>query len=166
MGNWRILLLILVALGLIILALCAAAIVAGVLFARKQPLEKLAKILLGIGMGSEFIKVFYYILANEATHGGALPKTDLPFHLCSIQLIFMAILVFSSNQKLKNLLLAGRNVSADSTAAGAIRVMPPCMGMGQASGTAAALAVKQGITPRQVDAQELRSVLKANGAYL
>ena len=65
-----------------------------------------------------------------------------------------------------NLLLAGRNVSADSTAAGAIRVMPPCMGMGQASGTAAALAVKQGITPRQVDAQELRSVLKANGAYL
>jgi hypothetical protein len=66
----------------------------------------------------------------------------------------------------KNLLLAGRNVSADSTAAGAIRVMPPCMGMGQASGTAAALAVKKGITPREVDAQELRAVLKANGAHL
>ena len=65
-----------------------------------------------------------------------------------------------------NLLLAGRNVSADSTAAGAIRVMPPCMAMGQASGTAAALAVKQGITPREVDAQQLRSVLKANGVYL
>ena len=66
----------------------------------------------------------------------------------------------------KNLLLAGRNVSADSTAAGAIRVMPPCMGMGQASGTAAALAVKKGVTPREVDAQELRAVLKANGAHL
>jgi hypothetical protein len=68
--------------------------------------------------------------------------------------------------KLKNLLLAGRNVSADSTAAGAIRVMPPCMAMGQASGTAAAMAVKKGCTIRQVDAQELREKLKANGAYL
>ena len=68
--------------------------------------------------------------------------------------------------KLKNLLLAGRNVSADSTAAGAIRVMPPCMAMGQASGTAAAMAVKKGCTIREVDAQELRETLKANGAYL
>ena len=66
----------------------------------------------------------------------------------------------------EGLLLAGRCVSADSTAAGAIRVMPPCMGMGQAAGTAAGLAVKGNITPRQVDAQELRSRLKENGAYL
>ena len=66
----------------------------------------------------------------------------------------------------EGLLLAGRCVSADSTAAGAIRVMPPCMGMGQAAGTAAGLAVKGNITPRQVDAQALRSRLKENGAYL
>ena len=66
----------------------------------------------------------------------------------------------------EGLLLAGRCVSADSTAAGAIRVMPPCMGMGQAAGTAAGLAVKANITPRQVDAQALRSRLKENGAYL
>lgn len=66
----------------------------------------------------------------------------------------------------EGLLLAGRCVSADSTAAGAIRVMPPCMGMGQAAGTAAGLAVKGNITPRQVDAQALRETLKKNGAYL
>ena len=66
----------------------------------------------------------------------------------------------------EGLLLAGRCVSADSTAAGAIRVMPPCMGMGQAAGTAAGMAVKANITPRQVDAQALRSRLKENGAYL
>ena len=66
----------------------------------------------------------------------------------------------------EQLLIAGRCVSADSTAAGAIRVMPPCMGMGQAAGIAAAMAVKQGITVRKVDAQELRAVLKENGAYL
>ena len=66
----------------------------------------------------------------------------------------------------EQLLLAGRCVSADSTAAGAIRVMPPCMGMGQAAGTAAALAVKEGCTVRQVDAQKLRKILKERGAYL
>lgn len=66
----------------------------------------------------------------------------------------------------EQLLIAGRCVSADSTAAGAIRVMPPCMAMGQAAGTAAALAVQMGKTVRQVDAGKLRDVLKENGAYL
>lgn len=91
---------------LIILAISLAAMVLGTLLARKQPIQKLAKTMLGIGLVSEFIKVFYYIIANEATYGGVLPKTDLPFHLCSIQLIFMAVQVFSSNRKLKELLLA------------------------------------------------------------
>ena len=66
----------------------------------------------------------------------------------------------------EQLLIAGRCVSADSTAAGAIRVMPPCMGMGQAAGTAAAMAVKENTTVRKVDTQDLRRVLKENGAYL
>lgn len=64
------------------------------------------------------------------------------------------------------LLLAGRCLSADSTAAGAVRVMPPCMGMGQAAGTAAALSVMSGVTVRNLDVQHLRSVLKENGVYL
>ena len=66
----------------------------------------------------------------------------------------------------EQLLIAGRCVSADSTAAGAIRVMPPCMGMGQAAGTAAALAVKAGSTVRNLDVQTLRAVLRENGVYL
>ena len=66
----------------------------------------------------------------------------------------------------EQLLIAGRCVSADSTAAGAIRVMPPCMGMGQAAGTAAALAVKESCTVRAVKAEQLRQVLRKNGAYL
>lgn len=64
------------------------------------------------------------------------------------------------------LLIAGRCVSADSTAAGAIRVMPPCMAMGQAAGTAAALAVKGSCSVRALDVQSLRAELKKNGAYL
>ena len=67
---------------------------------------------------------------------------------------------------IEQLLIAGRCVSADSTAAGAIRVMPPCMGMGEAAGVAAALSVKEGITVRRIDVQNLRKVLKDRGAYL
>ena len=91
---------------LIILSLCAIVTIALFFAGRKQPLNRLIRILLGIGLASEFIKVFYYILANEATHGGILPKTDLPFHLCSMQIIFMAVLVYGKSEKFKELLLS------------------------------------------------------------
>ena len=91
---------------LIILAICAVVFAIGFCFAKKKSLEQLSRILLGIGIVSEFIKVFYYILANEATHGGILPKTDLPFHLCSIQIIFLAVVVFGKNEKFRQLLLS------------------------------------------------------------
>lgn len=45
---------------------------------------------------------------------------------------------------ISNLLVAGRSISAESDAAGAIRVMPPCMALGQAAGTAAALCAASG----------------------
>ena len=64
------------------------------------------------------------------------------------------------------MLLAGRCISSDSTAAGAVRVMPPCMAMGQAAGIAAAIAVKSQCTVREIDVQLLRIRLKENGAYL
>ena len=64
------------------------------------------------------------------------------------------------------LLLAGRNLCADSTAAGAVRVMPPCMGMGEAAGTAAALAIRHDCTPREVSVPLLRTTLKDKGVYL
>ncbi len=66
----------------------------------------------------------------------------------------------------EQLLIAGRCLSADSTAAGAVRVMPPCMGMGQAAGTAAAIAVTSQCKIRDIDINELRETLKENGAYL
>ena len=69
-------------------------------------------------------------------------------------------------QGVEGLLLAGRCLSADSTAAGAVRVMPPCMAMGQAAGTAAALCLQQGVPPKELDPQLLRSALKENGVIL
>lgn len=91
---------------LILMAICAAAIVLGYLVSRKWDLEKLTKYMFTIGVISELIKVFYYIIANEAVYGGILPKTDLPFHLCSIQILFVAIVRFTNSQKIKELLLS------------------------------------------------------------
>ena len=65
-----------------------------------------------------------------------------------------------------SLLLAGRCISADSAAAGAIRVMPPAMALGQAAGEAAALSLKAGIQPRQLDYSDLRTALLAGKVCL
>jgi hypothetical protein len=68
--------------------------------------------------------------------------------------------------QVENLLVAGRCVSATHEALGAIRVMPPSFAMGQAAGTAGALAVAEGVTPRRVPVRWLQETLVANGAYL
>ena len=44
--------------------------------------------------------------------------------------------------------------------------MPPCMAMGQAAGTAAALALQGGVTPRALDASKLVATLRAQKAFL
>ena len=68
-------------------------------------------------------------------------------------------------QKIENLLIAGRCVSADSTAAGAIRVMPPCMAMGQAAGVGASLCDDTTL-PKDVDTDKVREILKIQNAIL
>ncbi len=64
------------------------------------------------------------------------------------------------------LLVAGRCVSATREALGAIRLTAPAMAMGQAAGTAAALAVRAACAPRQVDVGLLRATLRKAGALL
>ena len=91
---------------LIILGVCLVGIVLGWFFTRKAKFKDVVKTMLIIGIISEIIKVVYYVVRNEATHGGYLPKTDLPFHLCSIQIIFIAILHYSKNERLKRLLMS------------------------------------------------------------
>ena len=69
-------------------------------------------------------------------------------------------------ENLSNLLVAGRCISADSEAAGAIRVMPPCMGIGQAAGAAAAMLIESGTDARELDVQALRERLVQSGVCL
>ena len=64
-----------------------------------------------------------------------------------------------------NLAVAGRCLSADQFAHSAVRVMPPCIAMGQAAGTAAAMAVRNGQELRKINIKELRAQLVADGVY-
>lgn len=68
--------------------------------------------------------------------------------------------------KVKNLLVAGRCISTTHEAMSAIRVMAPCMAMGEAAGRAAKMAVRNGVTPSEIDVSKLRAELLESGAYL
>lgn len=65
-----------------------------------------------------------------------------------------------------NLLAAGRCVSCDREVLAAIRVMPPCFGMGQAAGNAAVLALETGTNPAGIDTEELRRRLRSEDVVL
>lgn len=69
-------------------------------------------------------------------------------------------------QGTEGLIVAGRCVSYEPPVANCIRNMAQCMVMGQAAGTAAALAAPSGISPRQVDIQLLQTTLREQGAVL
>jgi FAD-dependent oxidoreductase family protein len=65
-----------------------------------------------------------------------------------------------------NLLVSGRCISATHQGMGSSRVMGTCMAIGQAAGTAAALAVRAGVDPRDVDVDALQQALRADGALV
>jgi FAD-dependent oxidoreductase family protein len=65
-----------------------------------------------------------------------------------------------------NLLVAGRCLSADHDALASIRVMGPSLALGQAAGTAAALAARDGVPVAEVAVDELQTSLSKQGAVL
>jgi hypothetical protein len=69
-------------------------------------------------------------------------------------------------QKIKNLIVAGRCISTTHEAMSAIRVMAPCMAMGEAAGRAAKMAIRQGVQPADLDVKQLQQELLEQGAYL
>jgi len=66
-------------------------------------------------------------------------------------------------EKVTNLMFAGRILSADPAAFASVRGMPQCMAMGQATGTAAALALRSGATVQEVSREELVRCLSQQG---
>jgi hypothetical protein len=68
--------------------------------------------------------------------------------------------------KIDNLLVAGRCASMTHMGQSAARVTGGCLVMGQAAGTAAALANKTQVRPRDVSVPKLQAQLEADGAWL
>jgi hypothetical protein len=70
-------------------------------------------------------------------------------------------------RKIENLICAGRMISVERDVLGPLRVMGPCMGMGEAAGVAAArVASGQAPTFSGVDTDSLRDRLRERGAIL
>jgi hypothetical protein len=67
----------------------------------------------------------------------------------------------------RNLLMAGKCISVDQVVHSSCRMTPTCCAMGQAAGTAAALAIERGARDvRDVPVSDLRGVLAAEGMEL
>jgi hypothetical protein len=69
-------------------------------------------------------------------------------------------------QNINNLIVACRAISATREAHGSVRFMPPCMAIGEAAGVAAALSVREKVSPKEVDVQVLQKALCAQGVIL
>ncbi|HET9577815.1 MAG TPA: FAD-dependent oxidoreductase [Usitatibacter sp.] len=67
---------------------------------------------------------------------------------------------------LDNLLVAGRCAGMTHEGQSAARVSGPCFVMGQAAGTAAALALASGKIPRDIDIAALQRALQSDGVWL
>lgn len=67
---------------------------------------------------------------------------------------------------IRNLWVAGRSVSSDRAVQGSLRVMPNCFSMGQACGTAATLALRDGTDSRSISVPELQQRLLEQDVWL
>ena len=65
-----------------------------------------------------------------------------------------------------NLLVAGRCISSTHEAQASYRIMPFCAELGQAAGTAVAIAKETGTNTRQLDVEKVRTVLRREGFAL
>lgn len=94
--------------------------------------------------------------AGQDTHWHYLPAGEcvgIPFR-CLIPL------------QLENVLVVGRCFSATHDAHASVRSMAQCMAMGQAAGTAAAMAIAKGGSVRELDVTALQHVLLSDRAIL
>jgi len=68
--------------------------------------------------------------------------------------------------KVEDLLVAGRCFSSDPFANDLLNLIPFCVAMGEAAGTAAAVALGDGVQPRKVDAKKVQKKLVEQGVWL
>jgi len=99
---------------------------------------------------------------------GGIYSKEPPFLSIKVPLFNIPLgCLYSRN--IRNLLFAGRNISASHAAFGSTRVMATCSVMGQAVGTAAAMCAQRGTLPdelRRDGIGELQQLLLKNDAYI
>jgi hypothetical protein len=103
----------------------------------------------------------YYIDIHMANSKGSMTFTHLPpgeSHGVPYRVLLP--------QGIDNLWVPGRAASSDRAVQGSLRVMPNCFAMGQASGTAAALALGSAGNSRSVSIPQLQQRLLEQGAWL
>lgn len=69
-------------------------------------------------------------------------------------------------KKIKNLICPGRAVSVEGQVLGPVRVMAPCMAMGEAAGVASAQVIGKDISFSEVDIPGMRAKLRQYGAIV
>ncbi len=104
-----------------------------------------------IGIGSYIVDI--HMGDGSGTIVKKIPPYGLPYGI-------------TVSSDIDNLMFAGRCASMDAVVMSSARVMPICMAMGEGAGVGAALAVKHGVLPRDVDVQEVRAILKAANVLL
>lgn len=72
----------------------------------------------------------------------------------------------SVSNEIEGLMFAGRCAGLDAVAMSSARVMPILMAMGEGAGVGAALAIKNGISPKDVNVDEIRQILLDTGGML
>ncbi|TFE31523.1 FAD-dependent oxidoreductase [Cohnella luojiensis] len=103
----------------------------------------------------------YYIDIHLANSKGSMTFTHLPPGQ-SHGVPYRVLLPLG----IDNLWVPGRAASSDRAVQGSLRVMPNCFAMGQASGTAAALALSSTAKSREIPIARLQQLLLEQGAWL
>ena len=68
--------------------------------------------------------------------------------------------------KIDNLLIAGRCISSDRVTQSALRIGGTCMSTGEAAGSAAAISIREGVKPRELDGKLVRQALESRGVVI
>ncbi len=91
--------------------------------------------------------------SDNPSHGNKRPVTPIPYRIMV-------------PGQIANLICPGRAVSVERPVLGPLRVMAPCMAMGEAAGEAAGQALDSGVSFAKIDTQRLREQLEGHGAIV
>lgn len=105
---------------------------------------------------------------DEHVRGGIMDFDKLPSRIFNFDGAYTIPYRCFCSKDVKNLMMAGRDISASKLAFGSTRVMGTCAVGGQAAGTAAAMAVQHGVIPRAMSEhmEELQQTLLMQDCYI